>query len=329
MEIRVLPLLFALGALSGAALAADTPSPALLILNKAEAKLAIVDPKTNQTVAKVSTGEQPHEVAVSSDGRYAFASNYGTGPNPGSTISVIDLVAQKERRLDLGGLQRPHGLYFAGGKLYFTAEGSRVLGRYDPATDKIDLKFDTKQEGTHMVEVSPDGRRMFATNMRSNSVSLVEASGNDWNATVVPVGQAPEGFDVAPNGRELWAAHGGDGGVSVIDVSAKKVVQALPKLTQRSNRLQFTPDGKTVLISDSGNGDLVVIDAASRKETKRMKLGSGCQGIVITPDGARAYVACQGDNAVNIVDLKTLAPSGRIDMGPNSGPDGLNWAVRK
>jgi YVTN family beta-propeller protein len=46
-------------------------------------------------------------------------------------------------------------------------------------------------------------------------------------------------------------------------------------------------------------------------------------GILVTPDGSRAYVAATNDNYVAVVDLKTLEPSGRISTG--NGPDGMDW----
>jgi YVTN family beta-propeller protein len=321
-----IPRLFFTIVLASALLAhaADTPATALLILNKSEGRLAILDPRSNQIVVKVPTGDQPHEIAVSADGHFAYASNYS-----GRTISAIDLVAQKERRVDLGELSRPHGIWFHDGKVYLTAEGSRMLGRYDPAANKVDWTFSTGQNTTHMVSVSRDGNRMFATNIGSDSVSILERGGADWKQTLVAVGRGPEGFSVSPDGRELWAAHSGDGGISIIDVAAKKVTQTIPRVTQRSNRLQFSADGKLALVSDASNGDLVVLDAAARKEIKRLKLGSGAEGILVTPDGARAYVALESANAVVIVDMKKLETAGRIDMGPGSGPDGMAWAVRK
>src|SRR6266576_5856899 len=112
--------------------AAQTPSPALLVLNKEDAILAIIDPASQKIVGRVPTGEGPHEVTVSSDGKLAFVGNYGSGPNPGHTISVIDLVTQKElHRVDLGPLRRPHGIAYADGKVYFTAEVNKLIGRYD------------------------------------------------------------------------------------------------------------------------------------------------------------------------------------------------------
>ena len=61
---------------------------------------------------------------------------------------MIDIAARKElRRIDVAPLSRPHGLAFADGKLYFTAEADKKIARYDPATDKIDWQFETGQNG--------------------------------------------------------------------------------------------------------------------------------------------------------------------------------------
>src|ERR1044072_3894169 len=82
------------------------PAPTLLVLNKAENSLALVDPSTMSVVARVQTGEGPHEVAVSSDGRTAYVSNYGA-EKPGNSLSVIDLAARKAvRRVDIDSLFR-------------------------------------------------------------------------------------------------------------------------------------------------------------------------------------------------------------------------------
>ncbi|MBV8820917.1 MAG: YncE family protein, partial [Acidobacteriaceae bacterium] len=162
---------------------AETPSPALLVLNKEEASLAIVDPAAKKVVGRVAVGEGPHEVVVSDDGKLAFVSNYGSR-TPGSTISVIDLPGQKElRRLDLGAIRRPHGLWFAGGKLYFTAELNKLVGRYDPASNQVDWLMGTGQNTTHMVIVTPDLSRMFTANISSNSISIFEPmqNGANWN----------------------------------------------------------------------------------------------------------------------------------------------------
>jgi len=313
-------------ALACSAAAAQTPSGALIVLNKEEAALVIVDPSTKKVVGRVPTGEGPHEVAVSSDGKLAFVANYGA-QTPGQTISIIDLAARKElRRLDLGSLRRPHGIFFAGdGKVYFTAEVNRLIARYDPTAGQIDWLMGTGQTGTHMVLVNKDQTRIATANIGSDSITIMERGNNPlaWNQTVVPVGKGPEAIDLSPDEREIWTAHSRDGGVSIIDVATKKVAQTLNLQTKRSNRLKFTPDGKLVLVSDLDAGELIVLDAPGRKEIKRLKLGKNPEGILVAPDGAHAYVAVNGDNFISIVDLKTLSEVGRIE--PGAGPDGMAW----
>ena len=217
---RVLVPFAAAGAL--ALSAADLPTLTLLVGNKEENSMVFIDPATNRILGKVPTGNAPHELAASSDGKLAFAANYGTGPAPGHTISVIDVPNQKViREFDISPLQRPHGLCFDGGKLYFTAEANRIVGRYDPAANKIDWLMGTGQGTSHMVIASHG--RVFTANITGNSISIIEGA----NVTAVPVGQGPEAMDVSPDGKELWTAHSRDGGLSIIDVAAKKVVQTL------------------------------------------------------------------------------------------------------
>jgi YVTN family beta-propeller protein len=306
---------------------AQTPSPALLVLEKGARTLAIVDPVRLAIVARIDAGDDPHEVVVSDDGR-AYISNYGAFTTPGHTLSVADLAAGKALSpVDLGALVAPHGLALAGGKVYFTAEGSKAIARYDPATRQVDWALGIGQNRTHMLVVAGGLDRIFTSNVNSDTITIAErAPGGDvsgWVTTQVAVGKGPEGFDVSPDGKELWAANSGDGTVSVVDVGAKKVVATVPSGTRRANRLKFTPDGGRVLISDLASGDLVVLDAATRREDRRIALGHGAAGILVSADGARAYVAVSPDASVAVVDLVTLSVTGRIATG--KGPDGLAW----
>ena len=300
--------------------------PKLVVLNKEDATLVTVDPASGRILGTVPTGDGPHEVAVSDDGKMAFVGNYGGAQGPGSTISVIDLSAMKEvRRFDTKPLLRPHGVFFRDGKLYFTAETHRIIGRYDPAANQVDWLLGTGQAGTHMVWVNRDATRIYTCNIGSDSITIIErgANPNAWNETVVPVGKGPEGFDVSPDGRELWAAHSRDGGASIVDLEQKRVVGTIDLQTKRSNRLKFTPDGKLALVSDLDAGELLVIDVPTRKVTKKIPLGKMVEGILMDPDGSRAFVAVNGDNHIAVIDLKTLAVTRRLETG--KGPDGMAW----
>lgn len=312
-----------------AAAAAETPSPALLVLNKADKQLAIIDPASGKVVARVGVGDGPHEVAVSGDAHYAYVANYGE-QTPGHTLSIVDLPAQALlQTVNLETLGRPHGLAFVKDKLYLTAEMNRLIARYDPVANKLDWFFGTGQALTHMLVANADATLIFTANIGSNTVSALERAEAPagWSETQIPVGKGPEGIDWSPDGQEVWTATGGDGCVSIINVASKKVTNTFSVGAKRTNRLKFTPDGRLVLLSDRDGDELIVLDRATRTVRTRLKMGRYPEGILITPDGARAYVAQEGANDIAIIDLKTLSITGHIS--PGSGPDGMAWAVRK
>jgi YVTN family beta-propeller protein len=324
------------------ALPFQPPSASLLVLNKGDQSLAIVDISTLSVVGRVPTGPDPHEVAVSPDGTRAYVSNYTAGNGADHTISVIDLQDRKALApIDLGALDRPHDVVFSGEDLYFTAEGSKVVGRYDPSAGKVDWVMGTGQDRTHMVIVAPGGVELFTTNVSSGSVSIIDrATGGrggpgrggrggagDWQVTTVPVGRGAEGFDLSADGKTLWVANAQDASVSIVDVATKKVEATIPVQFRAANRLKFTPDGRLALISDLGGHELIVVDVASRRETKRVDVKGGAAGLLVTPDGARAFLSVGSQNAVAVIDLRSLVVTNWIPTGRN--PDGLAWAVRQ
>lgn len=232
-----LKALLVLGTLLGAPLlyAASTPPKALLVLSKGDHTLSIVDPTTLKVVARMPSGPDPHEVVASSDGKFAYISNYGGGAY--NTLTPVDLIAQKTLPvIDLGALRGPHGLMYVGGKVWFTAEAAKAFGSYDPKTYKIDLILGTGQNRTHMIYVFDDLKRIITSNVSSATMTVIDKStgpgpgfgpgpggpppggpppgmpngpgpggprgpmgppGGDWNETLIPVGRGAEGFDVS------------------------------------------------------------------------------------------------------------------------------------
>jgi len=325
----------------------------LLALSKADHVLAIIDPATGKTLARVPVGNDPHEVIASTDGRTAYVSITGGGTS--REIDVIDLVAMKRLPdIDTRPLLGPHGLDFAAGKLWFSAEGSKSVGRYDPAIQGLDWAMGTGEDRTHMVFVTPDAKHVYTTNVNAGTVSILQDTlmtpnfgpppgapsagpGNGapppppgppqprhvWLNTVVPVSRGAEGFDVGPGGRELWTAAAQEGEVWIIDLVSKKNLGKAGVVTKGANRLKFSPDGSLVLVSSLSSGDLYIIDAVKRTLVKTLKLGRGCAGILTDPDSRKAYVACTPDNLIQVIDLDKLDIVGKIEL---AGPDGLAWA---
>ena len=110
-------LRFAAAGLSGLCAAASLLVPAhafagtLVVANKAEATVSLIDHTSGDVVATLEAGFGPHEVGISPDGRLALVTNYGTRENPGNSLTLLDIPsASVLRTIDLGDYRRPHGV---------------------------------------------------------------------------------------------------------------------------------------------------------------------------------------------------------------------------
>jgi DNA-binding beta-propeller fold protein YncE len=266
--IRVSLFLIALSLLGVLSHAQSSSHASLLALSKADHILSILDPLTLNIIARIPVGEDPHEVIASTDGKTAYVTIYGGGTL--HELNVIDLVAEKRlANIDTRPLYGPHGVVFTNGKVWFTAEGSKSIGSYDPATGKLDWSMGTGQDRTHMIYVAADAKSIYSTNVSSGTVSILTdtlintgrngpSARHDWIQTVVGVSRGCEGFDVSPNAAELWTAASEDGTISIVDVRGKKLDATIDAKVQGANRVKFTPDGKMVLISSLQTGELTI-----------------------------------------------------------------------
>lgn len=302
----------------------------LLVVEKGNAeRLAIIDPVRLQVLARIPAGNDPHEVIASSDGTRAYVSNYGGSGSKLHTITVVNLLTRRALLpIDVSPLHSTHGLDFAGGKLYFTAETNRVVGRYDPATHRIDWIMGTGQDRSHMIMVGSD--QVFVSNPGSGTVTIIQPT----RVLTVPAGKGSEGFDVTPDGRQLWTANAGVDSATVIDVENDRATGTFPIPVQNANRLKFTPDGRYVFISGLGEAgeravgspnNLLILDARTHAIVKRMNLGAGAAGILMDPGGHRAFVAVSGGDEIAVIDLRGFRVTGVIKGVQD--PDGMAWAL--
>lgn len=265
--------------------AQPTPKRSLLALSKTNHTLAIVDPDNLNIIASIPVGMDPHEVIASSDGKTAYVTIYGGGSL--HELDIIDLVTKKPLiNFDTKPLFGPHGLTFVNGKVWFTAEGSKSIGRYDPESGKLDWSMGTGQDRTHMIYVTRDSKKIYTTNVSSGTVSIfldtLIAPGKfappgarpheEWVQIIVPTAKGSEGFDVSGDGGVLWTVSGEDGFIYIINLADKKLATKIDAKALGANRLKFSPDGSLAFISSLRSGDLIIYDTRSRTEKKGLTL---------------------------------------------------------
>jgi YVTN family beta-propeller protein len=328
----ILPLLVALATPAGAEV--------LLVANKSDDTIDFVDVESGGSLATLSTGHAPHEVAVSADGMTAVVTNYGDREMPGSSLTVID-VARREviRTVDLDPHTRPHGLaWLPGGRLAVTTEGSKHLLVVDPFSGTIEKRIETGQEIAHMVAVTPDGGRAFVANIGSGTVTAIDL-GAGRKLVDIATGEGAEGIAVSPDGREVWVGNRASDTLAIIDSETLEVEAHLP-CPGFPIRVTFTPDGRRVLVSAARSGEVVVFDAAERRELVRRKLDLSTVptaaerlfgdrfgdspvpvGLVVSADGATAWIAATQADLVVTARTGDLTVVDLIRTGEE--PDGM------
>ena len=312
----------------------------LLVLNKAEATASLIDLASGAIVATMPVGEGPHEVAVRDDARLAVACNYGTGPAPGSSLTVLDLRDQTVvRTINLGSYRRPHGIAWLpdGRHVVVTVEANQAVLLIDVEQGVVVQAIPTDQLGTHLLVTSRDGRRAYTANIGSGSVSMIDLVARVRLKTTM-TGKFPEAIDLSPDAKQLWTADRTLERVTILDAATLDTIRSLPT-GKFPNRLKFTPDGKTVVLSNAQSSTLGFYDVAAQRPDGELRfevdpallrpqlLGSQMGnsatplGILMDPSGRRAFVALAAMDRIAEVDLAKRVVVRLLAAGRE--PDGM------
>lgn len=314
---------------------APAPSGTIVASNMNAASVSIVDVASGTTIATVPTGEGPHEVAVSHDGRWAVVSIYGRGTAVGSSLLVIDITAPTTTRtIELGaGNLRPHGLAFLPDDktLLVTGERAQRVLAVEMATGAIDSSMVTGQATTHMIASSRDGKRAFTTNIAAMSVSAIDVPTKAVRATF-PIQARVEGLAVSPDGREVWVGGNESHLVYVLNGETGAIQHTIEGFGM-PYRIGITPDNRTAVISDPGAEKIHLVDVATHArratiEVPAMENGqpSSPQGVTMARDGKTAFVTLKAAGRVAVVDLASARILKTLQVG--AGSDGVGFSPR-
>ncbi|MBI3484743.1 MAG: beta-propeller fold lactonase family protein [Acidobacteria bacterium] len=316
------------------AVAGAASAQTLIVLNKSDHEAALVNPATLEVTTRLATGKGPHEVAVSADGRMAYVSNYGAygvfrpgeqRQQPGETTTVLDLKARKVAATwTLGEFKRPHGIVVSrdGRTLWVTVEENKAVLEIDTSSGKIVKSWKTEQETSHMVEPTRDEKKLYVTNIRSGSVTVITRATD--TVKTLKTADGTEGIAISPDGKEVWITNRGANTISVIDVASDTVKESFDSGGKMPIRVKFTPDGKEVFVSNAQSNMVSVFDAKTRALVAKIEVGVVPVGIQMTPDGKHAFVANTNANKVSVIDVAARKVASTFETGTE--PDGMAWA---
>jgi DNA-binding beta-propeller fold protein YncE len=325
-----LTLIFA-GLLIAAFTAPSSPSAGvLLVANKGEQTLGLIDPTAGRQIAAVAEGGVTgHEVAASPDGKRAFVPIYGNSGvgmpgTDGSKLAVIDVSERKViHTIDFGHGVRPHCAVFGpkDGLLYVTTELDKSVTIVDPQSLKIVGSVQTGQAESHMLAISSDGRKGYTANVGPGTVSVLDLVGRK-TVEVIPVAEHVQRISITPDNRWVFTSDTEKPRLAVIDTATNKVDRwiALPGTGYGT---ASTPDGEWLLVALPEANAVAVVNLASLQVVKTISVPPAPQEVVIRPDGQFAYVSCDQSHQVAAIQINNWSVN-LIEAG--RGADGLAWA---
>jgi YVTN family beta-propeller protein len=310
------------------------PKYLVLVANKGDNSLGIIDPVAGKQVAEVPEGGVTgHEVTTSPDGKIAYVPIYGNSGvgqpgTDGTNMVVIDLAARKViGNVDFGKGVRPH-LPVIGpknGLLYVSTELDRSISVIDPTTLKIVGSIPTGQEQSHMFAITRDGRRAYTANVGPGTVSVLDLDAKKTLA-IIPVSPQIQRISLSVDDSLAFTSDVTKPQLAVIDTATNKIktwVQ-LPGLGYGS---ATTPDGRWVVIALPLIHQVGVVDLKTMKLAHTIDLPTRPQEVLVSPDNKVAYVSCDQSGKVVVINVSDWSVKTIIDAG--AGADGLALAVAR
>jgi YVTN family beta-propeller protein len=306
----------------------------LLVANKGNQTLGIVDPETGREVAEIPEGGiTGHEVAASPEGSMAYVPIYGNSGvgkpgTDGRTMAVIDLASRRVvKTLDFDKPLRPHCAVFGpkNGLLYVTTELADSITVIDPKSLTIVSSIPTGQRESHMLAITHDGQRGYTANVGPGTVSAIDLVAQKPLANI-PISRQTQRISLSIDDRWAFTADQTAPRLAVIDTSTNKV-QTWIKLPTLAYGTAPTLDGRWLLITLPTANKVGVLDLESMKMARMVDVDKLPQEILVRPDGEVAYVSCMASGKIAAINLKTWNVDKLINAGPQA--DGLAWAPQK
>jgi DNA-binding beta-propeller fold protein YncE len=313
---------------------ASAPKGMLVVANKGDNALGLIDVAAGKQVAEVAEGGVTgHEVIASRDGKLAYVPIYGNSGvgmpgTDGSNMVVIDLASRKVvGNVDFGKGVRPHCPLFGprNGLLYVSTELEKAIAIIDPSTLKIVGSIPTGQEQSHMFTITRNGHRAYTANVGPGTVSVLDLDARKV-LDIIPVSGQVQRISLSVDDKLVFTSDVTKPQLAVIDTATNKIKTWIP-MPGLGYGSAPTQDGKWLVIALPLVNKVAAIDLKAMQVAHTIDVPTKPQEVLIAPDGKTAYVSCDQSAKVAVINIADWTVKGMIDAG--KGVDGLAWAASK
>jgi DNA-binding beta-propeller fold protein YncE len=210
----------------------------------------------------------------------------------------------------------------ADGRLFLNHMGDGRLVVFDLKGQKVAADLPGFPTCTGVLAVQELGR-VFVSAAGTGEVVAVDLATLKVLARM-PGGRFPDGLACDTARGRLFVSDEAGSALRVYDAKALKLLAVIP-LGGEAGNVRFDPVSDQAFVCVQTRDEVAVVDPAGLKVVRRMGVKAGAHPHGLWVDGARrlAYLACQGDARLRVVDLASGAGIQELPVGED--PDVLAW----
>jgi YVTN family beta-propeller protein len=271
-------------------LASSADGSKIYVASDKTGNFQIVDVRLGKVVAQIPIGNDPNQMTITKDGRFAYVPMRGE-----HAIAVVQLDPLRLIK-KLPSPAGPHDAYTSpdGSRIYVGAQYGTGIVVIDPATQEV-LHVIPTPAGVRPLRPSPDGKTLYVAQSNLLGFIVVDPATRKITRTV-SLGTLPDGvpqpykdtwthdLQLSPDGREIWICDDINDLLRVVRLSDMKEVAQI-RTGHFPHWFATRPDGKVLFASLWFSDAVAAVDIANRKVLKNIQfeLGSGPKRIMIAP----------------------------------------------
>lgn len=282
----------------------------MMVVSKGLPGIALYRDGSDTPFCRAAMGISPHEGTFSMDGTMAYVPVYGSSGvgQPGTDEHVLHFIRTADGMdtgiLDTGDYKRPHGIEVGrSGTIYVTSEIAESVLLIHPEQRRIVARIPTGSPYSHMLAVTKDERKIYVSNVHSQTVSVLDIPSRALVKTV-STGSKNQRMTLSPDGRWFVTSLIDEGKIAFYRTEDDQLdftvaVEGHPFISK------FSADGTYLYNAGTRKEEILAwkIDVAHRRVLATVEnLGEGIGSLCVNPFDGTVYVSAAEPSQISIID---------------------------
>ncbi len=181
-----------------------------------------------------------------------------------------------------------------GSKAYVSQMETAKVFEIDAGSKKVLRTFNTESAWTKVLELSPDGKTLFASNWSGDDVSEIDLEQGKLRRRIATV-DTPRGLYITENSSALYVAGFAKGEIEKIDLKTG-IGKVIFKNGVSMRHIVADEEKGLLYVSDMGRGIIWKLSLEDDKVEKFADTDYNPNTIVLSPDKKILFVSCRGIN---------------------------------